>query len=105
MGKRIKRSFLVTEPKGTRAITTYGQTARCLDALIEAGDTGTTSLEISTWALRTSSYISQLRHKHGLSIKTSNEDHTNPDGFVGTHARYRLQTLVVETTEVMEAAE
>lgn len=104
MSKRVQRTFLVREPEGERLITTYGQTARCLDALIQAGEAGTTSLEISSWSLRTSSYISQLRHKHQINIHTADENHENPDGFIGTHARYFLQSNVTEVTNDEEAA-
>lgn len=61
-----------------------------LKALVEAGDRGTTALEISSWALRLSHYIFILRTKYGLDIETRDEPH---DG--GTHGRYFLRSTVI----------
>lgn len=104
MAKRLTRTFEIREPEGNRTINTYGQVARTLVALLDAGDKGITSLDISSWALRTSSYISDLRHRHGLDIQTNDENHENPDGFVGTHARYILKSKVAEILDDQEVA-
>jgi len=67
-----------------------GQFARTAEALIRNGDRGVTSLEISTWALRTSHYIFVLRHKYGLEIETVMEEHHQP--VEGRHGRYFLRS-------------
>ena len=61
-----------------------------LRALVEAGNRGTTALEMSSWAWRLSHYIFILRRDYGLNIETRNEPH---DG--GTHGRYFLKSSVV----------
>lgn len=65
-----------------------GQTARALLALVIAGAQGVTALEISTWALRLSAYIHDLR-KMGLNIQMIREEHLE-----GWHGRYILLTPV-----------
>ena len=60
-----------------------------LRALLEAGNRGTTALEMSSWALRLGHYVFILRHKYGLDIETKTEPH---DG--GHHARYVLHSQV-----------
>tara|TARA_R100000005_G_scaffold89219_2_gene59630 strand:+ start:2562 stop:2870 length:309 start_codon:yes stop_codon:yes gene_type:complete len=74
--------------------TVRGQTAKCLLALIEAGEKGTTALETSSWALRFSAYCFDLRHNHGLSIRTDREDHEG-----GWHGRHVLLSRV-EVVEI-----
>lgn len=69
--------------------TVYGQTARTLLALQEAGPKGCTALEVSSWALRFAAYCHDLKHRHGLSIRTEREEH---DG--GWHGRHVLETPV-----------
>ncbi|MAZ02510.1 MAG: hypothetical protein CMN56_05170 [Sneathiella sp.] len=69
--------------------TVRGQTAKCLLALVEAGEKGTTALETSSWALRFSAYCFDLRHNHGLSIRTDREPHD-----AGWHGRHVLETPV-----------
>lgn len=65
-----------------------GQKARTLYALVKNKKTGISSLEISSWALRLSGYIHQLRGK-GFTIETRDEKH---DG--GIHGRYFLKDAV-----------
>ena len=66
------------------------QVARTIIALVENVNGGVTSLELSnTFAIRTSQYISDLRHKHGIIIDMEKE--TNPYGW---HGRYFLKTPV-----------
>jgi hypothetical protein len=64
-------------------IRVSGQTARTLAALIEAGPSGCTALECSTWALRFAAYCHELKRRHGLVIETRREDH--PGGWHGRH--------------------
>ena len=66
-----------------------GQTARTLIALINAGDQGTTALEVSTWALRLAHYVFELRTIHRLAIRCEREEHPG-----GWHGRYVLETPV-----------
>lgn len=73
----------------TTRIVLCGQDAKTLLALIRAGNEGRTSLEVSSWAFAMSSYISNLRNRHGLNIKTVMEAHDK-----GSHARYFLQDNV-----------
>ena len=81
-----------------RRFTVEGQIARTLKALVDAGPKGVTSLEISSWALRTSHYVFVLRHRHGLNISMDREDHDGPAG-IGWHGRYRL----LDPVEIIEA--
>src|SRR5688572_11738222 len=85
--KRRKHSLRVrvAEPEPRHLTITGRQTCRTLLALIDGGERGTTALEVSTWALRMSHYISELRHRWGLNILTTSEAH---DG--GEHGRYIL---------------
>lgn len=79
----------VLEPGGERTIRVVGQFARTLDALIAAGQAGTTALDISTWALRLSHYIFILRKDYGLLIEMKREAHAT-----GEHGRYFLRSEV-----------
>ena len=83
-----KRVAYAIGPAGRIAVT--GQEARALEALIERGAAGVTSLEVASWAYRLGAYIFDLRHDYGLSIDTIREEH---DG--GWHARYVLRSPVV----------
>ena len=83
-----KRVVHAIGPAGRIAVT--GQEARALEALIERGAAGVTSLEVASWAYRLGAYIFDLRHDYGLSIDTLREEH---DG--GWHARYVLRSPVV----------
>jgi len=83
MSGRLTVVAEVREPDGARALTVTGQTARCLLALVEAGSKGVTALEVSSWALRFAAYCHDLRHKHGLLIRTDRETH--PGGWHGRH--------------------
>ena len=83
-----KRVVHAIGPAGRIAVT--GQEARALEALIERGAAGVTSLEVSSWAYRLGAYVFDLRHDYGLAIDTIREEH---DG--GWHARYVLRSPVV----------
>lgn len=72
-----------------KCFTDRGQTARSLQALVTAGKAGVTALEVSSWALRFAAYCHDLKHKHGLAIRTDREQH---DG--GWHGRHVLETEV-----------
>jgi len=94
----------ILEPEGaTRTVAFEGQEARTLRALIEAGERGVTSLEISTWALRVSHYVFKLR-RAGLLIETRREPHEGP--VPGKHGRYFLRShvAIVEPATHSEAA-
>lgn len=93
MTKRLKRNFVVTLTEGLKHIELSGQTARTLTALIEAGESGVTALEMSSWAIRISEYVRILRHDHGLNIETIREDHNGPAG-PGWHGRYVMYSAV-----------
>ena len=76
--------------KESKFFNLRGQKARTLFALIQAGTDGITSLEISSWAFRTSAYIHELRNDpYNLDIQTIREEHRG-----GWHARYILHTSV-----------
>ena len=96
MAKRNPLRAVVIEPNFVfpllserREIEVTGRYAQTLRALVEAGNRGTTALEMSSWALRLSHYIFILRTRDGLDIETRNEPH---DG--GTHGRYFLLSQV-----------
>ncbi len=91
MTKRLEITAAVQEPSSVRNIACSGQVARTLRALVEAGPRGITSLEISSWALRTSHYVFILRRRHDLAIETLREPHDSPAG-PGSHGRYILKT-------------
>jgi hypothetical protein len=81
------------------AFTVRGQTAKCLLALVKAGERGCTALEVSSWALRFAAYCHELRKNHGLEIETIPENH---DG--GWHGRHVLRTPV-EILSIIDASE
>jgi hypothetical protein len=106
MKKRETLRAVVFEPNpdfpllsGRREIEVTGN--RYIEALVEAGDRGTTALEMSSWALRLSRYIFNLRTRYGLDIETRDEPH---DG--GTHGRYFLlsQVEIIDTEAESRAA-
>lgn len=87
MIKKIKKLTIIT---GDKEVTLNGcQISRMLYALIKRPVRGVTSLDISTWALRTSSYIEQLRYRYGFEIETIMEPHDT-----GMHGRYFLRTPI-----------
>ena len=88
-----KRVVHAIGPAGRIAV--IGQEARALEALIERGAAGVTSLEVASWAYRLEAYIFGLRHDYGLSIDTLRDEH---DG--GWHARYVLRSPVVVAESV-----
>lgn len=93
MSKKLKISFVISRPQGPEIVHLSGQTARTLQALILAGDSGVTALEISSWALRLSEYIRRLRHEYFLEILMVKEEHSSLVG-AGWHGRYILKTPV-----------
>lgn len=86
---RLTIDCWVFEERGKRHVTLSGQVARTLVTLLEAGGEGCTARDASDWSYRFSSYVHQLRHRHGLRITTAAETHPN-----GRHARYFLETTV-----------
>lgn len=74
-----------------------GRVAQSLICLVQAGDSGITSLEVSCWALRLAAYVHTLRHDYGLNIHTQREPHEG-----GMHARYILETPV-EIVQIVES--
>jgi hypothetical protein len=74
-------------PDGSFVVT--GQTAKALLALMEAGEAGRTSLEVTSWAFRFGAYVWTLRHQYKLVIETQREVHEG-----GWHARYVLASSV-----------
>ena len=91
-GRHLHIRASVAEADGTlRTLAFEGQEARTLRALIESGERGITSLEISTWALRVSHYVFKLR-RAGLVIETQREPHDGP--VPGKHGRYFLRSRV-----------
>ena len=79
-----------------RTIEAQGRYGQMLRELVNAGRRGVTSLEISSWALRTSHYVDVLRKddRYRLRIRTDLETH-HVDGMQpGRHARYFLETPV-----------
>lgn len=86
MGKKL-RAILVTARIGDRTIKANGREAQALLALVDAGATGITSLDMGQagWAIRLAAYIGDLR-KMGVPIVTEREAH---DG--GNHGRYKIE--------------
>lgn len=82
-----RRTLTATGPAGT--FTLRGQVAKALSALLAAGATGVTALEVNSWAYRLGAYVHTLRHEYGLAIETMRELHEG-----GWHARYILRTPV-----------
>lgn len=85
MGKK-RHTILVSARLADRTIRANGREAQALIALVDAGATGITSLDMGRagWAIRLAAYIGDLR-KMGVPIVTEREAH---DG--GNHARYKL---------------
>lgn len=86
-----KQEFIITNPNGTtRSIFFVGRNAWCLNTLINAGDSGITSMKNP--APRLSAYIYNCRQA-GVDIETINEKHGGT--YSGYHARYRLKAKIV----------
>ena len=66
-----------------------GREAQALVWLHEAGPKGITTREARHWAWSLSGYVHDLRHVHGLSIRTVNELHNG-----GWHGRYVLESSI-----------
>ena len=80
----------IWENKKPRTVIIKAATlSRTLLALVLAGESGITALEMGSWAFRLSAYVHRLKKDYGLDIKTEKESHLN-----GWHARYILQTPV-----------
>lgn len=89
MSRRERVAFMATTPAGTVCGHASGQTAKCLAALVAAGQRGVTALECDTWAYRLAAYCHFLRRDWGLSIRTDREEHPG-----GWHGRHVLETPV-----------
>ena len=76
-------------PDGSPFVT-RGQAARALQALVAAGVSGCTALDVSSWAFRLAAYVHTLRREFGLVIETVRELHEG-----GWHGRYVLRSTVV----------
>jgi hypothetical protein len=76
------------------------RTASAVVALVKAGNHGRTAAEVSIWAYRFAAYCHDLRHRHGLDIRTDREKHPS-----GWHDRHVLVTSVeIVCVDEMEAA-
>ena len=84
--KKLTAKFQLNKNSQEKVFVLNGRDCQTLIALVEAKQQGTTALEISSWALRLSAYIFNLRKECGLDIITNTEPH---DG--GHHGRYFLQ--------------
>jgi hypothetical protein len=84
--QKLTAKFRLNKNSQIREFVLNGRDAQTLIALVEAKQKGTTALEISSWALRLSAYIFNLRTECGLDIITNTEPH---DG--GHHGRYILR--------------
>lgn len=84
--KKLTAKFQLNKNSQEKVFVLNGRDCQTLIALVEAKQKGTTALEISSWALRLSAYIFNLRKECGLDIITNTEPH---DG--GHHGRYVLQ--------------
>ena len=84
--KKLTAKFRLYKKDYEKDFILNGREAQALIALVEAKQQGTTALEISSWALRLSAYIFNLRKECDLDIITNTEPH---DG--GHHGRYTLQ--------------
>lgn len=109
MGKKLTIRARVFDGDGLfdwRDIVVTGRYAQTLKALIDAGDKGTTALEISSWALRLSHYIDVLRKddRFHLNIETQLEPHEVDGMGAGRHARYFLRSRVQIVSNYMESA-
>lgn len=99
-----KSRLQVVAKVGALKIRPNGREAQALIALVEAGPSGITSLDMGRagWAYRLAAYIGDLR-KMGVPIVTEREAHEG-----GNHGRYKLSGVVTivarnDITE-MEAA-
>ncbi len=102
MSSKIHQKAIVIDDDGSeRSLTVTGRYAQTLKALVAAGQSGTTALEISSWALRLSHYVFILRREYGLEI--SMELEPNGGDYGGSHGRYRLVSRVLLIDE-QEAA-
>ena len=83
-----KEKLRAIRDDGGPIVIATGQTAKALRALVLAGKSGVTALEVAGWAYRFAAYCHCLR-KLGLDIETIREDHEG-----GWHGRHVLHTLV-----------
>lgn len=93
MSKRPEVIFAVDRPECRDTYVCKGQSARCLMALVAAGDRGVTAQELSSWALRLAAYVHDLRRRFGLDIHMEREPHDGAAG-EGWHGRYSLLSSV-----------
>jgi hypothetical protein len=66
--KKLTAKFQLNKNSQEKVFVLNGREAQTLIALVEAKQQGTTALEISSWALRLSAYIFNLRKECGLDI-------------------------------------
>ena len=100
MAAKLKISFRVA---GGAIKVATGREAETIQALVNAGDRGITSLDTfkAGWAVRLSAYVFDLKAM-GVPITVSRETH---DG--GSHARYKLAgsvTIIPDATQIMQEA-
>jgi len=81
-----KPTLFIRARVGAHEIKCNGREAQALLALVAAGNSGITSLDMGRagWAIRLAAYIGDLR-KMGVPIKTDREPHAG-----GNHGRYTL---------------
>lgn len=89
MAQRIEVKAKYEAGGQPHTITVRGQQAKALLALSEAGPKGRTAQEVAGWAYRMAAYCHELRHRHGLVIRTDREKHEG-----GSHGRHILLTPV-----------
>jgi hypothetical protein len=100
MAAKLKISFRVA---GGAIKVATGREAETIQALVNAGDRGITSLDTfkAGWAVRLSAYVFDLKAM-GVPVTVSREPH---DG--GNHARYKLAgsvTIIPDATQITQAA-
>lgn len=87
MGKKRHTILVTARIAGDRVIRANGREAQALLALVDAGATGITSLDMGRagWAIRLAAYVGDLR-KMGVPIVTEREAHEG-----GNHGRYKIE--------------
>ncbi len=88
---RFRIRVLISEGGFAREKEINGRDGWALFQLIQAGETGCTSVENP--GPRWSAYIYNLRHKFGIEVETTREAHEGQ--FAGSHARYILRSSVM----------
>ena len=87
---KSKQEYILTNLDGsTRSLYFSGRDSWCLNALIDAGNSGITAIDNP--APRLSGYVWNLRQA-GLDIITHHEAHGG--AFSGVHGRYELNSKI-----------